>query len=36
MYYQLREGVIEDVGAAVFSKLGWDEVERHPFDSLPD
>jgi hypothetical protein len=31
-YFFERGGLGEDIGAAAWSKMGWDEVERHPFD----
>ncbi len=31
-YYFERGSLGEDIGAAAMSKMGWDEVARHPFD----
>jgi hypothetical protein len=33
-YFFEKGGLGEDIGAAAMSKMGWDEVERHPFDKI--
>jgi len=33
-YFFERGGLGEDLGAAIVSKIGLDEIERHPFDSI--
>src|SRR5207245_7798280 len=33
-YFFEKGGLGEDIGAAAMSKMGWEELERHPFDPI--